>query len=122
LYRYEAGTILKSKCLKEHVLGDVLQILNMVIGYKKWIIPHQSGWRPLSITIAEKANSDSGSTEGTFGSTEGTFGWDSGSTEGTFGWDTGSTEGTFGGDSGTTEGTFGWDSGTTEGTFGCEWG
>ncbi|KAJ6876539.1 hypothetical protein NC651_029514 [Populus alba x Populus x berolinensis] len=112
--RYEAGTILKSKCLKDHTLGDVLQILNMVIGYKKWIVPHQSGWRPLSITIAEKANSDSGSTEGTFG--------DSGSTEGTFGWDSGTTEGTFGWDSGTTEGTFGWDSGTPEGTFGGEWG
>ncbi|XP_011023875.1 PREDICTED: uncharacterized protein LOC105125218 [Populus euphratica] len=116
--RYEAGTILKSKCLKEHVLGEVLQILNMVIGYKKWIIPHQSGWRPLSITIAEKANSDSGSTDGTFGSTEGTFGWDSGFSEGTFG----SIEGTFGWDSGSTEGTFGGDSGTSEGTFGWEWG
>ncbi|KAJ6775646.1 ACID BINDING PROTEIN putative-RELATED, partial [Salix purpurea] len=27
--RYEAGTILKKKCLKGHALGDILQILNM---------------------------------------------------------------------------------------------
>ncbi|KAF9669807.1 hypothetical protein SADUNF_Sadunf13G0002800 [Salix dunnii] len=132
---YEAGTILKSKCLKELSLGNVLMILNMAIFYKKWIIPHHSGWRPLSITLrqkansitlAEKVNSDSGSTEGAFlaekansdsGSTEGAFGLESGSTEGTFGWDSGS-EGAFGWDSGSKEGAFGWDSGSTEGTFG----
>ncbi|KAJ6359566.1 hypothetical protein OIU77_003719 [Salix suchowensis] len=141
--RYEAGTILKSKCLKELSLGDVLKILNMVICYKKWIIPHQSGWRPLSITLAKKANSttlaekansttlaekaniitlaeqvNSITLEEKANSItlEEKANSDSGSTEGAFGWDSGS-EGAFGWDSGSKEGTFG-DSGSTEGTFG----
>ncbi|KAJ9186047.1 hypothetical protein P3X46_005601 [Hevea brasiliensis] len=58
--RYEAATILKSMCLKDFALGNVLQILNMVIDIKKWIIHHHSGWQPLTITLAE-ANTDSGS-------------------------------------------------------------
>ncbi|KAG6773041.1 hypothetical protein POTOM_020293 [Populus tomentosa] len=62
--RYEAGTILKRKCLKGHALGDILQILNMVIGYKKWIIHHPSGWQPISITLSE-IESDLWSAEGT---------------------------------------------------------
>ncbi|KAG5244616.1 nucleic acid binding protein [Salix suchowensis] len=62
--RYEAGTILKKKCLKGHALGDILQILNMVIGFKKWIIHHPSGWQPLSIIIAE-VDSDLQPAEGT---------------------------------------------------------
>jgi meiosis arrest female protein 1 len=64
MYRYEAGTILKRKCLKGHALGDILQILNMVIGYKKWIIHHPSGWQPISITLSE-IESDLWSAEGT---------------------------------------------------------
>ncbi|KAK6915723.1 NYN domain, MARF1-type [Dillenia turbinata] len=51
--RYEAGTILKNKCLKDLALGDVLQILNMIITTKKWIIHHHSGWQPVKITLAE---------------------------------------------------------------------
>lgn len=53
LYRYEAATILKKNCLQELALGEVLQILNMSIAMKKWIIHHQSGWQPISITLPE---------------------------------------------------------------------
>lgn len=53
LYRYEAALILKKSCLEELSLGEVLQILNMVIGVKKWINHHQSGWQPITITLAE---------------------------------------------------------------------
>ncbi|XP_015570591.1 uncharacterized protein LOC8274957 [Ricinus communis] len=62
--RYEAATIIKSMCLKELALGNILQILNMVIALKKWIIHHQSGWQPLTITLAE-ANCNLGSAAGT---------------------------------------------------------
>lgn len=34
-------------------LGDILNILHLAINVKKWIIHHQSGWQPLSITLAE---------------------------------------------------------------------
>ncbi|CAL0316535.1 unnamed protein product [Lupinus luteus] len=51
--KYEAGIVIKNMCLKDHVLGDVLQILNMVITHKKWIVHHQSGWQPLNVTLAE---------------------------------------------------------------------
>ncbi|WCJ26849.1 hypothetical protein M5689_008636 [Euphorbia peplus] len=61
--RYEAASVLKKLCLKELALGNVLQILNMVIAVKKWIINHQSGWQPLTITLAE-ANNDLGSAIG----------------------------------------------------------
>lgn len=40
-------------CLKELALGNILQILNMVIAIKKWIVHHPSGWQPLTITLAE---------------------------------------------------------------------
>ncbi|XP_050363420.1 uncharacterized protein LOC126782246 [Argentina anserina] len=51
--RYEAATIMKKACLQKLALGNVLKILNMTIAMKKWIIPHQSGWQPISITLAE---------------------------------------------------------------------
>ncbi|PRQ45070.1 putative meiosis arrest female protein [Rosa chinensis] len=51
--KYEAATILKKNCLQELALGEVLQILNMSIAMKKWIIHHQSGWQPISITLPE---------------------------------------------------------------------
>ncbi|KAM7280846.1 hypothetical protein ACFE04_007980 [Oxalis oulophora] len=51
--RYEAGTIVKNICLKEYTLGNILQILNMVISSKKWIVHDQSGWQPLNITLNE---------------------------------------------------------------------
>ncbi|WOG87214.1 hypothetical protein DCAR_0206437 [Daucus carota subsp. sativus] len=57
--RYEAALILKSKCLKNYVLGEVLQILNMMITVKRWIIPCQSGWQPLVVTIAESSSDKS---------------------------------------------------------------
>ncbi|XP_010276554.1 PREDICTED: uncharacterized protein LOC104611264 [Nelumbo nucifera] len=51
--RYEAASILRNMCLKDLVLGDVLKILNMAITNKKWIIPHQSGWQPITIALVE---------------------------------------------------------------------
>ncbi|XP_057461695.1 uncharacterized protein LOC130751949 [Actinidia eriantha] len=51
--RYEAAWILKSMCLKELALGDVLQILNIIITMKRWILHHQSGWQPITITLPE---------------------------------------------------------------------
>ncbi|KAI3448433.1 hypothetical protein Pfo_005098 [Paulownia fortunei] len=58
--RYEAATIMKKMCLKGRSLGEVLQILQMVINVKKWIIyNYQSGWKPIKVTLAE-FNPDSG--------------------------------------------------------------
>lgn len=51
--RYEAASIIKSRCLKDTALGDVLQILHLTISGKKWIIHHQSGWQPITITLPE---------------------------------------------------------------------
>ncbi|KAE8671241.1 germin-like protein 5-1 [Hibiscus syriacus] len=50
--RYEAASALRKACLEEFALGDVLQILNMIIAMKKWI-HHQSGWQPITITLPE---------------------------------------------------------------------
>ncbi|KAM1299337.1 hypothetical protein ACFX1Q_000797 [Malus domestica] len=49
--RYEAAIILRKACSEELALGSVLQILNMVVSMKKWIIHHQSGWQPITITL-----------------------------------------------------------------------
>ncbi|XP_041022120.1 uncharacterized protein LOC121263342 [Juglans microcarpa x Juglans regia] len=54
--RYEAALTLRKNCLEKLALGDVLQILNMVISLKKWIITHHSGWQPITITLAESKN------------------------------------------------------------------
>ncbi|KAJ1393302.1 NYN domain, limkain-b1-type [Sesbania bispinosa] len=62
--KYEAGIVIKNMCFKNHALGDVLQILNMLITHKKWIVHHQSGWQPLIITLPE-TNPDSGVVAGT---------------------------------------------------------
>ncbi|XP_059659260.1 uncharacterized protein LOC132306074 [Cornus florida] len=51
--RYEAALILKNACLRELALGNALQVLNMIITVKRWIIHHQSGWQPITITLAE---------------------------------------------------------------------
>ncbi|XP_024018153.1 uncharacterized protein LOC21397034 [Morus notabilis] len=51
--RYEAALVLKKSCLEELSLGEVLQVLNMIINMKKWITHHQSGWQPITITLAE---------------------------------------------------------------------
>ncbi|KAL3843580.1 hypothetical protein ACJIZ3_000983 [Penstemon smallii] len=58
--RYEAATIMKKMCLKELCLGEILQILHMVINMKRWLIHnYQSGWQPIKVTLAE-INPDSG--------------------------------------------------------------
>ncbi|RAL50084.1 unnamed protein product [Cuscuta campestris] len=51
--RYEAATVIKKMCLHKLALGEILQILHMVIKTKKWIIPHHSGWQPIRIALAE---------------------------------------------------------------------
>ncbi|PIA37938.1 hypothetical protein AQUCO_02900056v1 [Aquilegia coerulea] len=51
--RYEAAMVLKNLCLSFLSLGDVIQILNIIINIKKWIVVHPSGWQPISIPIAE---------------------------------------------------------------------
>ncbi|CDP15183.1 unnamed protein product [Coffea canephora] len=51
--RYEAATVIKRTCLKDLTLGEILQILNMVIYMKRWIMHHQSGWQPIKIVLAE---------------------------------------------------------------------
>ncbi|KAJ6806156.1 uncharacterized protein M6B38_176200 [Iris pallida] len=49
--RYHAAAILHRGCLGHFVLGEVLQILNVLVTVKKWITPFQYGWRPVSITL-----------------------------------------------------------------------
>ncbi|KAK2649798.1 hypothetical protein Ddye_017287 [Dipteronia dyeriana] len=61
--RYEAAMSLKKDCLEELALGEVLQILNMVIGMKKWIVHHHSGWQPITITLAETKSETTTGTE-----------------------------------------------------------
>ncbi|KAM0947551.1 putative NYN domain, limkain-b1-type, meiosis regulator and mRNA stability factor 1 [Dioscorea sansibarensis] len=56
--RYQAAVALKRSCLKNLVLGDVLQILHAVVNVKKWIIPHSSGWHPLSINLPVTGSSE----------------------------------------------------------------
>ncbi|PKU78549.1 hypothetical protein MA16_Dca011106 [Dendrobium catenatum] len=55
---YDAASILKRSCLKSQALGEVLQILNAAIHQKKWILPHSSGWQPLSLLLPTIAVSD----------------------------------------------------------------
>ena len=55
ILRYEAATIMKNMCLKELALGDVLQILHLVINAKKWITQHPSGWQPVNINVPESS-------------------------------------------------------------------
>ncbi|EPS71385.1 hypothetical protein M569_03374, partial [Genlisea aurea] len=50
--RYEAATVLKKMCIGELPLGDILQILHMIINVKKWIACNNySGWQPIRITL-----------------------------------------------------------------------
>ncbi|XP_071734923.1 uncharacterized protein [Rutidosis leptorrhynchoides] len=49
--RYEAATIIKSSCLKDGALGDILQILDLAIRIKKWIRHRPSGWQPVTVTL-----------------------------------------------------------------------
>ncbi|GAB2234531.1 hypothetical protein Drorol1_Dr00003786 [Drosera rotundifolia] len=48
--RYEAALILKNSCLQDRALGEVLQILNMLMTSKKWVKQNPSGWQ---ITLPE---------------------------------------------------------------------
>ncbi|GAB4830633.1 hypothetical protein Ancab_020399 [Ancistrocladus abbreviatus] len=62
--RYEAALILKNSCLLDLVLGDVLQIVNLLITTKRWIKHHQSGWQPIMVCVS-KANTDTAGEAGT---------------------------------------------------------
>lgn len=56
LCRYQAAIAIRKSCLNPLTLGEVLQILQAITDLKKWIVPHQSGWQPLSFSLpyAEK--------------------------------------------------------------------
>ncbi|RLN19825.1 uncharacterized protein C2845_PM02G25090 [Panicum miliaceum] len=57
--RYQAAMILKRSCLQHCALSNILQVLHIIIVRKKWIVPHSSGWQPLSInTTADIATTD----------------------------------------------------------------
>lgn len=53
--RYEAALILRSACLKDLRLGEVLQILNMIVNLKRWIKTY-SDWQPITITLPQTNN------------------------------------------------------------------
>ncbi|XP_031402587.1 meiosis regulator and mRNA stability factor 1-like isoform X1 [Punica granatum] len=57
--RYEAGLVMKQMCLKDHLLGDILRILNLLITAKKWIAPDPSGWQPIKITLPDTNHTSS---------------------------------------------------------------
>ncbi|MQM03747.1 hypothetical protein Taro_036539 [Colocasia esculenta] len=46
--RYQAAIAIKNSCLDDVPLGIILQILNLIVTVKKWLMPHPSGWQPLS--------------------------------------------------------------------------
>ncbi|GMY17143.1 Meiosis arrest female protein 1 [Fagus crenata] len=51
--RYDAALTLRKGCLEGgFALGEILQIVNMVIA-RKWIIHHHSGWQPITINLPE---------------------------------------------------------------------
>ena len=53
LCRYDAALTLRKGCLEGgFALGEILQIVNMVIA-RKWIIHHHSGWQPITINLPE---------------------------------------------------------------------
>ncbi|XP_042401607.1 meiosis regulator and mRNA stability factor 1-like isoform X1 [Zingiber officinale] len=57
--RYRAATCIRESCLNHLALGEVLQILQAITDVKKWIMPHRSGWQPLSFSLPDtekKAN------------------------------------------------------------------
>ncbi|CAD5326523.1 unnamed protein product [Arabidopsis thaliana] len=56
--RYEAAQVLKKECLKEFTLGDILQILNITATTKKWITHHQTGWKPITISLAAETTNE----------------------------------------------------------------
>lgn len=45
--------------MQQYSLGDILQVLHIAIVRKKWLVPHPSGWQPLSLnTTADTATTD----------------------------------------------------------------
>lgn len=57
--RYEAALILRKACMEELSLGHALQILTMICSVKRWIVPHNTAWQPISITLDEsKSDTD----------------------------------------------------------------
>ncbi|XP_074577081.1 uncharacterized protein LOC141833514 [Curcuma longa] len=49
--RYQAAIAIRKSCLNHLTLGEVLQILQATTDLKKWIVPHPSGWQPLSFNL-----------------------------------------------------------------------
>ncbi|GAB4841821.1 hypothetical protein Ancab_022557 [Ancistrocladus abbreviatus] len=60
--RYEAALILKNSCLQDLALGNVLQIVNLLISSKRWIKHHPLGWQPITVTISEGNTETAGET------------------------------------------------------------
>lgn len=54
--------------MQQYALGDIFQVLHIVIVRKKWLVPHSSGWQPLSLnTTADTATTDAtGKVESSF--------------------------------------------------------
>lgn len=45
--------------MEELSLGHALQILTMICSVKRWIVPHNTAWQPISITLDEsKSDTD----------------------------------------------------------------
>ncbi|RWW46699.1 hypothetical protein BHE74_00047357 [Ensete ventricosum] len=51
--RYQAAIIMRNSCLNHLVLGEILQILHVTVNDKRWIMPHPSGWLPLSFHLPD---------------------------------------------------------------------
>ncbi|XP_047323213.1 uncharacterized protein LOC124926926 [Impatiens glandulifera] len=51
--KYEAAIIIKRMCLKEHPLGEILHIVQLMVRAKKWIVHNPSGWQPVSIQLED---------------------------------------------------------------------
>lgn len=56
--RYHAAVILKKGCLKDkgYALGKILRILHVILHVRKWVVPHASGWQPLTLTISSDSD------------------------------------------------------------------
>jgi hypothetical protein len=59
-HRYQAATLLKKLCLKNLALAEVLQVLNIIINTKTWLVPHSSGWQPLSLNAVDPTTNAGG--------------------------------------------------------------
>lgn len=52
--RYHAALMLKSNCLKNLKLGEIIHMLQLAIDNRRWLSHHPSGWQPLSITTCNR--------------------------------------------------------------------